>query len=244
MEGKTAVVTGGASGIGREIALHFARFGSRVAVCDLVADAAEKTASDIREAGGEAKAYAVDVSDFEAVQNVCGSIVDELGGIDILVNNAGITRDGLLLRMGEKDFDMVVAVNLKGAFNFIKGCTRPMMKARWGRIVNITSVVGQMGNAGQVNYASSKAGMIGMTKSAAKELAGRNITVNAVAPGFIETPMTEKLDEATRKAYYEGIPLKRGGTPEDVANACMFLASDAAGYITGQVLRVDGGMLM
>ncbi|MEN9980140.1 MAG: 3-oxoacyl-ACP reductase FabG, partial [candidate division WOR-3 bacterium] len=168
----------------------------------------------------------------------------ELGGVQILVNNAGITRDSLLIRMSEDDFDRVLAVNLKGAFNLTKACCRSMMRLRWGRIINISSVIGQMGNAGQSNYAAAKAGLIGFTKSVAKELAIRNITVNAIAPGFIATAMTEKLTPAVRQSYIEAIPLKRAGTPEDVASLCLFLASDEAGYITGQVIRVDGGMLM
>ncbi|OYD16187.1 3-oxoacyl-ACP reductase [candidate division WOR-3 bacterium JGI_Cruoil_03_51_56] len=244
ISGKRAIVTGGGSGIGREICLRFGAAGATVAVCDVAVDAADAVAAEIRKQEGNAHAYKVDVSDFDTVQAVCNQIADDLGGIDILVNNAGITRDNLLLRMSERDFDQVVAVNLKGAFNFTKACCRHMMKSRWGRIINIASVVGQMGNAGQANYASAKAGMIGLTKSAAKELASRNITVNAVAPGFIATPMTEKLDEATRQAYYKAIPLKRAGTPADVANLCLFLASDAASYITGQVIRIDGGMVM
>jgi 3-oxoacyl-[acyl-carrier protein] reductase len=244
IDGKVAIVTGGGSGIGREIALRLAEAGAAVAVCDVVEEPANAVAGEIEGKGGKAKAYAVDVSDFGAVQKVCAQIADDLGGIHILVNNAGITRDGLVLRMSEDDFDKVIAVNLKGAFNFTKGCARAMMKARWGRIVNIASVVGQMGNAGQANYASSKAGLIGLTKSVAKELASRNITVNAVAPGFIETAMTQKLDDATREAYSSAIPLKRFGTPADVAEACLFLASESSGYITGQTVRVDGGMLM
>jgi 3-oxoacyl-[acyl-carrier protein] reductase len=244
LRGRRAVVTGGGAGIGREIALKFSKAGAAIAVCDVVKETADKVAVEIVATGGQAKGYVVDVSDFAAVEAVCGQIATDLGGIDILVNNAGITRDNLLLRMSEDDFDRVIAVNLKGAFNFTKACFRGMMKARWGRIINISSVIGQMGNAGQANYASAKAGMIGLTKSAAKELAARNITVNAVAPGFIATAMTEKLDAATREAYVNAIPLKRAGTPEDVANVCLFLASELAGYITGQVIRIDGGMLM
>lgn len=240
IEGRVAIVTGAGSGIGRAIAERLAQAGAKVAVCDVVADAAVTTA----EAIDGARAYTIDVSDFDAVQALCGRIAEEMGGIGILVNNAGITRDTLLLRMGEKEWDLVLAVNLKGAFNFTKGCARPMMKERWGRIINISSVVGQMGNAGQLNYSASKAGLLGLTKSTARELAARNITANAVAPGFIETAMTGKLGDATKQAYYDAIPLKRGGTPDEVAGVCLFLASDAAAYITGQVIRVDGGMLM
>jgi 3-oxoacyl-[acyl-carrier protein] reductase len=242
--GKRAVVTGSGSGIGREIALRFSAAGAAVAVCDVVKEAADKVAAEITGAGRQAQAYAIDVSDFTAVQQLCERVTTDLGGVDILVNNAGITRDNLLLRMTEAEFDRVVAVNLKGTFNFTKVCFRGMMKNRWGRIINIASVIGQMGNAGQANYAAAKAGIIGLTKSAAKELASRNITVNAVAPGYIATAMTEKLDAAARDAYIAAIPLKRVGTPEDVANVCLFLASELAGYITGQVLRVDGGLLM
>lgn len=244
LAGKRAVVTGAGSGIGREIAARFSAAGAAVAVCDVVKDAADKVAADLSGKGGQAKAYAVDVSDFAAVQQLCEQIAADLGGIDILVNNAGITRDNLLLRMSEAEFDRVIAVNLKGTFNFTKACFRGLMKNRWGRIINIASVIGQMGNAGQANYAAAKAGIIGLTKSAARELASRNVTVNAVAPGYIATAMTEKLDTAAREAYIAAIPLKRAGTPEDVADVCLFLASDLASYVTGQVLRVDGGLLM
>jgi 3-oxoacyl-[acyl-carrier protein] reductase len=175
---------------------------------------------------------------------LCEQVAADFGGIDILVNNAGITRDNLLLRMTEAEFDRVIAVNLKGAFNFTKACFRGMMKSRWGRIINIASVIGQMGNAGQANYAAAKAGIIGLTKSAAKELASRNVTVNAVAPGFIATAMTEKLSAAERETYIAAIPLRRAGTPEDVADVCLFFASELSSYVTGQVLRVDGGLLM
>ena len=244
LAGKKAVVSGAGSGIGREIALRFSAAGAAVAVCDVVRDAADKVAAEVAAKGGQARAYAIDVSDFAAVQKLCEQVAVDIGGIDILVNNAGITRDNLLLRMTEEEFDQVVAVTLKGPFNFTKACFRGMMKNRWGRIINIASIIGQMGNAGQANYAAAKAGIIGLTKSAAKELASRNITVNAIAPGYIATAMTEKLDAAARDAYITGIPLKRAGTPEDVANVCLFLASELASYVTGQVLRVDGGLLM
>lgn len=244
LTGRRAVVTGGAAGIGREIALSLAQAGAAVAVCDLAQEACDRVAAGIVAAGGTSRSYAVDVADAAGVQRTCEAVAADLGGIEILVNNAGITRDNLLMRMSDEDFDRVLSVNLKGSFNFIKASCRVMMKARWGRIINIASVIGQMGNAGQANYAAAKAGMIGLTKSAAKELAARNITVNAVAPGFIATAMTEKLDPAVRDTYISGIPLKRAGTPADVANACLFLASDLAAYITGQVIRVDGGMLM
>ena len=244
LAGKRAVITGAGSGIGREIAVRFSAAGAAVAVCDVVKEAADKVTAEITGAGRQARAYAVDVSDFAAVQQLCEQVATDLGGIDILVNNAGITRDNLLLRMTEQEFDRVIAVNLKGAFNFTRACSRGMIKSHWGRIISIASIMGQMGNAGQANYAAAKAGIIGLTKSVAKELASRNITVNAVAPGYIATAMTEKLDPATREAYIAGIPLKRAGTPEDVANVCLFLASELASYVTGQVLRVDGGLLM
>uniref|UniRef100_A0A7C4CEY8 3-oxoacyl-[acyl-carrier-protein] reductase n=1 Tax=candidate division WOR-3 bacterium TaxID=2052148 RepID=A0A7C4CEY8_UNCW3 len=241
LAGKRAIVTGAGAGIGRAIALALARAGATVAACDVVGDAAAAVAA---EAGAGARSFQVDVADSEQVRVTCERAVEEMGGVEILVNNAGITRDNLLMRMSDFEFEQVLAVNLKGAFYFTRACARPMMKARWGRIINIASVIGQMGNAGQANYAAAKAGMIGLTKSSAKELAARNITVNAVAPGFIATAMTDKLDPATREAYVKSIPLMRAGTPEDVASVCLFLASDSAGYITGQVIRVDGGMLM
>jgi len=244
LTGRQAVVTGGGAGIGRQICIDLARAGAGVAICDIDEEAAASVAAEIAGAGGTARGYRVDVADFAAVEELCGLIASDMGGIGVLVNNAGITRDRLLLRMTEADFDQVVAVNLKGAFNLTRACARPMMKARWGRIVNISSVIGQMGNAGQANYAAAKAGIIGLTMSTARELAARSITVNAIAPGFIETAMTAKLDQATKEAYVEAIPLGRAGTPEDVASVCLFLASEEAGYVTGQVIRVAGGMLM
>ncbi|MEO0008960.1 MAG: 3-oxoacyl-[acyl-carrier-protein] reductase [candidate division WOR-3 bacterium] len=244
LNGKIALVTGGGAGIGRAIAKRLADSGAVVAVCDLIVESARQVMQEIEQAGGRACGYALDVADNNQVEQVVEQIESELGGVQILVNNAGITRDSLLIRMSEDDFDRVLAVNLKGAFNLTKVCCRSMMRLRWGRIINISSVIGQMGNAGQSNYAAAKAGLIGFTKSVAKELATRNITVNAIAPGFIATAMTEKLDPAVRQSYIEAIPLKRAGTPEDVASLCLFLASDEAGYITGQVIRVDGGMLM
>lgn len=242
--GRVVLVTGAGAGIGRAIAQSFARHGAVVAACDVARESAEAVASELVAGGGRARAWAVDVADAGQVKVVCDAVVTELGGLDVLVNNAGITRDNLLMRMSDEEFDRVLAVNLKGAFNFIRAGCRPMMKARRGRIVNISSVIGQMGNAGQANYAAAKAGLIGLTKSAARELAARGITVNAVAPGFIATAMTEKLDATVREGYLKAIPLQRAGTPEDVAAVCLFLASDAASYVTGQVLRVDGGLLM
>ncbi len=244
LTGKCAIVTGGGAGIGKAIGLELGRAGAQVAVCDLAIESAQTVTEELKRLGSKANAYLVDVADYNQVNQTCEQIIKEFGTVHILVNNAGIARDNLLLRMSEAEFDQVIAVNLKGAFNFTKACCRNMLQNRWGRIINIASVIGEMGNAGQANYAAAKAGLIGFTKSLAKELAGRNITVNAIAPGFIATQMTEKLDSATRTAYLNAIPLKRAGTPEDVAYLCLFLSSDYAGYITGQVIRVDGGMLM
>jgi len=243
-EGRVAVITGGARGIGRAIAKELAAGGATLALVDVLLDAAEETAAEFRSQGVEAAAFAANVAKPEDVTRMCGEVVERFGKIDILVNNAGITRDNLIMRMKEADWDAVIAVNLKGTFNCIKAVTRPMMKARYGRIVNIASVVGVMGNAGQANYSASKAGVIGLTKTAAKELASRNITVNAVAPGYIQTDMTEKVTDAAREAFLTNIPLARAGQPEDVAKAVRFLCSDDADYITGQVLNIDGGMVM
>jgi 3-oxoacyl-[acyl-carrier protein] reductase len=233
-------VTGGARGIGRAIAETLARCGARVAIADLDLAAAEKTAGEI----GEARGFACDVSDPAAVTMLIQTVEDAFGSLDILVNNAGITRDNLMARMKDEDWDAVMAVNLRSAFVAIRAAQRGMMKRRFGRIVNIASVVGLMGNKGQANYSASKAGLIGLTKTAAKELASRNILVNAIAPGFIQTAMTEKLPEEARAALAAQIPLARLGDPQDIANAVAFLASDLASYITGQVLVVDGGMVM
>ena len=243
--GKTAIVTGGSRGIGRAVCLELAAGGANVVFCYAGNDAAaHKTAQDVEAAGGRALALRCDVSDAAQVDALVSAAGERFGRIDILVNNAGITRDNLLLRMSEAEFDMVVAANLKGAFLCMKAVSKRMLKQRCGRIVNLSSVVGLRGNAGQVNYAASKAGVIGMTKSLAKELASRGVTVNAVAPGFIETDMTAALPEAARTAAQNGIPMSRLGAPEDVAKAVGFLASDDAAYITGQVLAVDGGMAM
>ena len=244
-EGKTAVVTGGSRGLGRAICLELARGGAGVAFCYAGNEAAAReTARDIEALGARALAVRCDVSDAAQVDALVKAAVEAFGRIDILVSNAGITRDNLLMRMSEADFDAVINANLKGTFLCMKAVSRLMLKQRYGRIVNLSSVVGLRGNAGQVNYAASKAGVIGMTKSLAKELASRGVTVNAVAPGFMETDMTAALPEATRAAAQGSIPMNRLGAPEDVAKAVAFLAGDDAAYITGQVLAVDGGMAM
>ena len=240
LAGRTALVTGGARGIGRAIAETLVKSGAKVAIADLDLAAAEKTAGEI----GEARGFACDVSDPAAVTMLVQTVEDAFGSLDILVNNAGITRDNLMARMKDEDWDAVMAVNLRSAFVAIRAAQRGMMKRRFGRIINIASVVGLMGNKGQANYAASKAGLIGLTKTAAKELASRNILVNAIAPGFIQTAMTEKLPEEARAALAAQIPLARLGDPQDIANAVAFLSSDLASYITGQVLVVDGGMVM
>jgi 3-oxoacyl-[acyl-carrier protein] reductase len=241
---KVVFVTGGARGIGKEIALAFGNHGADVALGDIDEQACSETAREITGLKVKSSGYRLDVSSPESCDEAAKRTLEEFGRIDILINNAGITRDNLLIRMSEQDFDQVIAINLKGTFNCTKIFSRIMMKQRFGRIINISSIIGLMGNAGQINYAASKAGMLGVTKSAAKELASRNITVNAIAPGFIQTEMTHKLPEEVRTAYLQNIALKRPGTPRDVANAALFLASDYASYITGQVLVVDGGMVM
>ena len=245
MSGKTAVVTGGSRGIGRAICLELARRGANV-VFSYAGNtaAADKTLEELKALGVEARAIQGNVADPAAAKTLIDTAVKELGGIHILVNNAGITRDGLAMAMKEEDFDAVIETNLKGAFLCMKAAIRPMMKARYGRIVNLSSVVALRGNPGQVNYCASKAGLIGMTKSLAKEMGARGITVNAVAPGYISTDMTAALPDAARDAMLSTIPVGRAGSPEDVADAVAFLASEEAGYITGQVLSVDGGMGM
>ncbi|MFH0827538.1 MAG: 3-oxoacyl-[acyl-carrier-protein] reductase [Candidatus Omnitrophota bacterium] len=244
LEGKVALVTGSGRGIGREIALAFAQEGADAVIWDVNITDAEKTARDIENLGRKALSSQVDVTNLTQVEESVNKILDKFGKIDILVNNAGITRDNLLMRMSEADWDLVIKVNLKGTFNCTKAVTRPMLKARGGKIINIASIIGIMGNAGQANYSASKAGIIALTKTTAKELASRNITANAVAPGFIDTEMTQKLSEETRAKMLELVPLARMGLPKDIANVCLFLASSDAGYITGQTIVVDGGMVM
>ena len=243
LAGKRALVTGASHGIGRAVALRFAEEGARV-VLNYRSDraAAEEAAASIEAAGGEAVALGGDVSRADEAAALVEAAVEAFGGVDVLVNNAGVTRDGLLLRMEEEAWDAVLDTNLKGAFLCSKAAARHMARARWGRIVNMSSIVGVTGNAGQANYASAKAGLIGLTKTLARELASRNVTVNAVAPGFIATRMVESLSPETQSGVLERIPLGRFGTPEDVAAVCAFLASNDAGYVTGQVLGVDGGL--
>jgi len=243
LEGKTAIVTGAARGIGKAVALRFAQEGCNIAFTDLVIDEnAKATEAEIAAYGVKTKGYASNAAQFEDTHTVVNQIVSDFGRIDILVNNAGITRDGLMMRMSEQQWDMVINVNLKSAFNFIHALTPVMIKQRAGSIINMSSVVGVHGNAGQANYSASKAGMIGLAKSIARELGSRGIRANAIAPGFIITEMTHQLSEEVREEWAKQIPLKRGGTPEDVANAALFLASDLSSYVTGQVIQVDGGM--
>lgn len=245
LDGKTALVTGASRGIGRAIALRLAAGGASVAINYAGNTAkAEETKAAIEAAGGKAALFQADVSDSAQVEQMVAAVTEAFGTIDILVNNAGITRDGLLMRMKEEDFDAVLDTNLKGIFHVTKAVSKLMMKKRAGRIVNMASVVGIMGNAGQTNYAAAKAGVIGFTKSAAREFAARGITVNAVAPGFIATDMTAAMPEKAKETTLAAIPLRRMGEPEDVANAVAFLVSDQASYITGQVVKVDGGMVM
>jgi 3-oxoacyl-[acyl-carrier protein] reductase len=241
LSGRVALVTGGARGIGQAIAEKLYGQGAKVGIVDLEGDVAQETAKAL---GEHAFAAAANVADADQVEKAVAAVEEALGPIDILVNNAGLTRDGLLARMSEADWDLVLNVNLKGTFTVTKAVARGMAKRRWGRIINIASVVGIMGNAGQANYSASKAGVIGLTKTLAREFAARNVLVNAIAPGFIDTAMTQKLTEEQREALAKNIPLKRLGLPEDIARAALFLASDLADYITGQVLVVDGGMVM
>ena len=243
LEGKNAIVTGASRGIGKGIAEVFAKNGANVAFTySSSVEAANELEKELQELGIKAKGYKSNAANFEEAQELIANVSNDFGSIDILVNNAGITKDNLLMRMSEEDFDKVIEVNLKSIFNMTKAVQRTMLKQRHGSIINMSSVVGVKGNAGQANYAASKAGMIGFSKSMALELGSRNIRTNVIAPGFIETEMTGKLDEKVVQGWRDAIPLKRGGTPEDIANACVFLASDLSAYVTGQVLHVDGGM--
>ncbi|MBO8476885.1 MAG: 3-oxoacyl-[acyl-carrier-protein] reductase [Bacteroidetes bacterium] len=245
LEGKVALITGAARGIGKAIALKYASEGCNVAFTDLVIDEnGKKTEEEIAAFGVKAKGYASNAADFEATHNVVAEVVKDFGRIDILVNNAGITKDGLMMRMTEGQWDAVIGVNLKSAFNFVHAVTPVMMRQRTGSIINMASVVGVHGNAGQCNYSASKAGMIGLAKSIAQELGSRGIRANAIAPGFIITDMTAGLSEEIKEEWCKKIPLRRGGTPEDVANIATFLASDMSSYVSGQVIQVDGGMNM
>lgn len=244
LESKTALVTGASKGIGRAIALKYAEQGANVAFTFLSSvEQGQALETELANMGVKAKGYRSDASDFAQAEQLINDVIADFGTLDILVNNAGITMDNLLLRMNEESWDRVINVNLKSCFNTVKAACKPMMKQKSGSIINMTSVVGIKGNAGQANYAASKSGIIGFTKSVALELGSRGIRCNAVAPGFIETEMTGKLDEKTVQLWRDAIPLKRGGKPEDVADACIFLGSDLSSYITGQVLQVDGGML-
>ena len=244
LDGKTAIITGGSRGIGKAIVEIFVKQGANVAFTySSSSDAAKAIENKLSTKNVKVKSYKSDASNFEEAQLLAASVLEEFGSIDILVNNAGITKDNLLMRMSEEDFDRVIQVNLKSVFNMTKAVQRTMLKQRKGSIINMSSVIGVKGNAGQSNYAASKAGIIGFTKSMAIELGSRNIRSNAIAPGFIVTEMTEELGEETIKQYFEAIPLKRGGTPEEIANTCVFLGSDMSSYLTGQVLNVDGGML-
>ncbi|MEO5600096.1 MAG: 3-oxoacyl-[acyl-carrier-protein] reductase [Cyclobacteriaceae bacterium] len=244
LKGKTALITGASKGIGKAIALKFAEQGANVAFTYLSSvEQGKALEAELAGKGIKARGYQSDASDFLQADKLINNVISDFGSIDILVNNAGITMDNLLLRMSEEAWDKVMNVNLKSCFNTVKAVTKPMMKQRSGSIINMTSIVGIKGNAGQANYAASKAGIIGFTKSVALEIGSRGIRCNAIAPGFIETEMTGKLDEKTVQLWRDAIPMKRGGRPEDVADACVFLASELSSYITGQVIQVDGGML-
>lgn len=244
LNGKVALITGAAQGIGKSIALTLARNGADIAVSDVNLEKAEEAAREIQGLGRKAIAIKGNVASVADAEKMVEDTIAGLGKVDILVNNAGVTRDGLMLRMKEEDWDLVIDINLKGVFNCSKAAVKHMAKQRFGRIVNIASIVGEMGNAGQANYSASKGGVIALTKTVAREFAGRNVNVNAVAPGFIKTAMTDALPDSAREALTKQIPLDRLGSPEDVANAVLFLVSDASSYITGQVINVNGGMYM
>lgn len=244
LEGKVAIITGAARGIGKEVAIKFAKEGANVAFSDMAYDDnAKAVEEELRSYGVEAKGYASDASNFDSSKEFVDQVVKDFGKVDVLVNNAGITRDGLFMRMSEEQWDLVISVNLKSAFNLTKAVQTYMLKARKGSIINMSSVVGVRGNAGQANYSASKAGMIGLTKSIARELGSRNIRCNAIAPGFIETEMTAQLPDSEKEGWLKDIPLKRGGTADEVANVCTFFASDMSSYVSGQVLNVCGAML-
>jgi 3-oxoacyl-[acyl-carrier protein] reductase len=244
LEGKTALITGASKGIGKAIAQKYATEGANVAFTYLSSvEKGQALENELQSHGTKIKGYRSDASDYAAAEKLINDVVTDFGSLDILINNAGITQDNLLMRMTEEMWDQVINVNLKSCFNTVKAATRTFMKQKSGSIINMTSVVGLKGNAGQANYSASKAGIIGFTKSVALELGSRNIRSNAIAPGFIETEMTEKLDEKTVQSWRDAIPLRRGGRPEDVADACLYLGSDLSAYVTGQVIQVDGGML-
>lgn len=244
LKGKVAIVTGGAQGIGKSISEALAKQGADIAICDVNLDGAKATAAELEKLGIRSAAFSVDVRDSKSVDEVVSQVIEKFSTVDILVNNAGITRDNLLMRMSEEEWDLVLDINLKGTFNFSKSVIRPMMKKRTGAIINVASIIGLIGNAGQTNYAASKAGVIALTKSVAKEVASRGIRVNAVAPGFIQTAMTDKLSVEIREAMQKNIPMAKFGLPEDVANVVLFLAGPLSSYMTGQVLTVSGGMVM
>ena len=244
LNGKITLITGGAQGIGKEVALAFSKAGASLALCDVNQETLDVTANEINALGGQCIGIKADVTNNDDVENVVAKTLDKYGRIDILINNAGITRDNLLVRMSEQDWDLVLAVNLKGVFLFTKHIAKVMMKQRAGKIVNIASIIGLMGNAGQANYAASKGGVISLTKTTAKELAKRGINVNAIAPGFIQTAMTDKLSDNVKEQMMKMIPLGLLGNPKDIANTALFLASEYSDYITGQVITVDGGMVM
>lgn len=244
LKDKVAIITGGARGIGKEIALTFAREGADICICDVNEQLLEETAKELKSTGRQAIGLKVDVANFLQVEDMVQKVLDKFAKVDILINNAGITRDNLLLRMKEEEWDAVINVNLKGTFNCTKAVSKAMIKQKSGRIVNVASIIGLIGNAGQANYAASKGGVISFTKSAAKELASRNINVNAIAPGFIKTDMTAKLSQDLQESMLKAIPLNRFGEPSDVANLALFLASESSSYITGHVIQLDGGMVM
>jgi|MGYP001299567963 3-oxoacyl-[acyl-carrier protein] reductase len=244
LSNKIAIVTGASRGIGSAIAHNLSKAGAKVVLISRSIDALKSVESEIKSNGGEAISITADVSNLESFTNAINQVVETWGTVDILINNAGITKDNIILRLKEEDWDAVIDINLKGCFNGIKAVTRPMLKSRSGRIINITSVIGLIGNSGQSNYAASKAGILGLTKSIAKELGSRNITVNAIAPGYIQTEMTDNLDQTSKDNLMKSIPLQRLGKPEEIASLVCFLASEEAAYITGQTLNVDGGMVM